>query len=93
MIASSSSFSGLHGLLPPYVETLDEQAVRAYGAYHAYDTDLGRHVCPHAVQDNNEVLYCRLLLDYIQEMMPIVYTPVVTEACRHLNHICRRPRP
>src|SRR5579872_3065587 len=56
---------GLHGLLPPYVETLEEQVGRAYGAYRAYDTDMGRHICLRALQDNNEVLFYRLLLDHI----------------------------
>ena len=83
---------GLHGLLPPYVETLEEQVGRAYGAYRAYDTDMGRHICLRALQDNNEVLFYRLLLDHIEEMMPIVYTPVVAEACRHFSQIYRRPR-
>ncbi len=83
---------GLHGLLPPHVETLDEQVDRAYEAYKAYDNDLGRHICLRALQDNNEVLFYRLLLDHIEEMMPIVYTPVVAEACKHFSHIYRRPR-
>src|SRR5580704_3448011 len=83
---------GLHGLLPPHVETLDEQVDRAYEAYRAYDTDLGRHICLRALQDNNEVLFYRLLLDHVEEMMPIVYTPVVAEACKHFSHIYRRPR-
>ncbi|HML17056.1 MAG TPA: hypothetical protein VK419_08515, partial [Bryobacteraceae bacterium] len=59
---------GLHGLLPPYAETLEEQVGRAYGAYQAYDTDMGRHICLRALQDNNEVLFYRLLLDHIEEM-------------------------
>jgi malate dehydrogenase (oxaloacetate-decarboxylating) len=83
---------GLHGLLPPHVETLEEQVDRAYEAYRAYDNDLGRHICLRALQDNNEVLFYRLLLDHVEEMMPIVYTPVVAEACKHFSHIYRRPR-
>lgn len=83
---------GLHGLLPPHVETLEEQVDRAYEAYRVYDTDLGRHICLRALQDNNEVLFYRLMLDHIEEMMPIVYTPVVAEACKDFSHIYRRPR-
>ncbi len=83
---------GLHGLLPPHVETLDQQVDRAYEAYRAYDTDLGRHVCLRALQDNNEVLFYRLLLDHLEEMTPVVYTPVVAEACKHFSDIYRRPR-
>jgi malate dehydrogenase (oxaloacetate-decarboxylating) len=66
--------------------------LRAYGAYQAYETNLGKHICLRALQDNNEVLFYRLLLDHIEEMTPIVYTPVVAEACRHFSHIYRRPR-
>ena len=68
---------GLHGLLPPHVETLDEQVVRAYDAYQRKHDDLERHIYLRALQDTNEVLFYRLLLDHIEEMTPIVYTPVV----------------
>ena len=83
---------GLHGLLPPQVETLDEQAVRAYGAYQRKDDDLERHIYLRALQDTNEVLFYRLLLDHIEEMTPMVYTPTVALACEQFSHIYRRPR-
>src|SRR6266446_2945823 len=83
---------GLHGLLPPQVESLDEQVVRAYEAYSRKDDDLERHIYLRALQDTNEVLFYRLLLDHIEEMTPIVYTPVVARACQQFSHIYRRPR-
>lgn len=83
---------GLHGLLPPYVETLEEQLVRAYEAYQRKDDDLERHIYLRALQDANEVLFYRLLLEHIEEMTPIVYTPVVGLACEQFSHIYRRPR-
>lgn len=83
---------GLHGLLPPYVETLEEQTVRAYAAFRRKDDDLERHIYLRALQDMNEVLFYRLLLDHIEEMTPIVYTPVVALACQEFSHIYRRPR-
>jgi malate dehydrogenase (oxaloacetate-decarboxylating) len=83
---------GLHGLLPPYVETLEAQVARAYAAYLAYEKPLNRHIYLRQLQDNNEVLFYRLLLDHIAETMPIVYTPTVAEACRHFSQIYRRPR-
>ncbi|MGP0063589.1 MAG: NAD-dependent malic enzyme [Isosphaeraceae bacterium] len=83
---------GLHGLLPPQVESLDQQVVRAYEAYSRKDDDLERHIYLRALQDTNEVLFYRLLLDHIEEMMPIVYTPVVAQACEQFSHIYRRPR-
>jgi len=83
---------GLHGLLPPHVETLQEQVVRAYEAFQRKDDDLERHIYLRSLQDANEVLFYRLLLDHIVEMTPLVYTPVVAQACQRFSHIYRRPR-
>jgi malate dehydrogenase (oxaloacetate-decarboxylating) len=83
---------GLEGLLPPHVETLDEQAVRAYEAYQRKGDDLERHIYLRALQDTNEVLFYRLLLDHIEEMTPMVYTPVVGLACQQFSHIYRKAR-
>jgi malate dehydrogenase (oxaloacetate-decarboxylating) len=83
---------GLDGLLPPVVETIEEQSVRAYKAYLRKHDDLERHIYLRQLQDTNEVLFYRLLLDHIEEMLPIVYTPVVAEACQEFSHIYRRPR-
>ena len=83
---------GLHGLLPPHIETLEEQVVRAYEAYQRKNDDLERHIYLRALQDNNEVLFYRLLLEHIEEMTPIVYTPTVALACEQFSHIYRRPR-
>jgi malate dehydrogenase (oxaloacetate-decarboxylating) len=83
---------GLHGLLPPHAETLDEQVARAYEAFQKKDSDLERHIYLRALQDTNEVLFYRLLLDRIEEMTPLVYTPTVALACEQFSHIYRRPR-
>lgn len=83
---------GLHGLLPPHVETLEAQLIRAYEAYQQKTTDPERHIYLRALQDTNEVLFYRLLQDHIEEMMPIVYTPVVAHGCARFSHIYRRPR-
>ena len=83
---------GLQGLLPPYVETLEEQVARAYEAYQRKDDDLERHIYLRALQDTNEVLFYQLLLCHIEEMTPIVYTPTVALACEQFSHIYRRPR-
>jgi malate dehydrogenase (oxaloacetate-decarboxylating) len=83
---------GLHGLLPPHVERLEEQVVRAYEAYQRKDDDLERHIYLRALQDTDEVLFYRLLLDHIEEMTPMVYTPVVALACQQFSHIYRKPR-
>jgi malate dehydrogenase (oxaloacetate-decarboxylating) len=83
---------GLHGLLPPQVESLDQQVVRAYEAFRRKSDDLERHIYLRALQDTNEVLFYRLLLDHMEEMMPVVYTPVVALGCQEFSHIYRRPR-
>ncbi|MEM7222643.1 MAG: NAD-dependent malic enzyme [Pseudomonadota bacterium] len=82
----------VRGLLPPEVESLDEQAERAYRAYKLKDVDLERHIYLRALQDTNETLFYRLVLDHITEMMPMIYTPVVGEACQKFSEIYRRPR-
>ena len=83
---------GLDGLLPPQIETLDEQVVRAWEAYQRKSDDLERHIYLRALQDTNEVLFYRLLLDHIEETTPMIYTPVVAQACQQFSHIYRRPR-
>jgi malate dehydrogenase (oxaloacetate-decarboxylating) len=83
---------GLQGLLPPHVETLDEQVARAYEAYGRQDDDLARHVFLRDLQDTNEVLFYRLLLDHVVEMLPMVYTPVVGQGCQEFSHIYGQPR-
>jgi malate dehydrogenase (oxaloacetate-decarboxylating) len=83
---------GLRGLLPYAVETLDQQAERAYSAYRDQPNDLAKHVNLRALQDNNETLFYRLLREHVEEILPIVYTPTVGEACQHFSKIYRRPR-
>jgi len=83
---------GLRGLLPPRTEALQEQSLRAYEAFSSKKTDLERHIYLRQLQDSNETLFYRLMLDHIEEMMPIVYTPTVGLACQQFSHIYRRPR-
>lgn len=83
---------GLLGLLPPTVETLEEQVERSYEAYRQKTTDLGRHIFLRNLQDTNETLFYGLLKGHMTEMMPIIYTPVVGEACQQFSEIYRRAR-
>jgi len=83
---------GLHGLLPPHVETLQVQSDRAYAAYRAKDSDLERHIYLRQLQDSNETLFYRLVVDHLVEIMPIIYTPVVGLACQQFSEIYRKPR-
>jgi malate dehydrogenase (oxaloacetate-decarboxylating) len=82
----------LHGLLPPVIETLEQQRVRAYEAYKRKGEDLERHIFLRALQDTNETLFYALLYRHIAEMAPIIYTPVVAQGCINFSHIYRRPR-
>ncbi len=82
----------LHGLLPPQVSTLEQQLERVYENFQAKQTPLEKYVFMASLQDRNETLFFRLCNERIDEMMPIVYTPVVGEACQKFSHIYRRAR-
>ncbi|HSI04786.1 MAG: NAD-dependent malic enzyme [Myxococcota bacterium] len=83
---------GLDGILPPVVSTIEQQADRAYHNIARKNDALERYIGMGALQERNEVLFYRVLLDHIEELMPIVYTPTVGEACRRFSHIFRRAR-
>src|SRR3954453_21276362 len=83
---------GLHGLLPPHVGSIDEQLERRYRDFQQKRTELQQHVYLRDLQDRNEVLFYGLMRDHIAEMMPLIYTPVVGEACEHFSRIYRKPR-
>ncbi|MFT4540724.1 MAG: malate dehydrogenase (oxaloacetate-decarboxylating) [Planctomycetota bacterium] len=83
---------GLHGLLPPHVATIEEQVEHMYQVFCAKKTPLEKHTFLRNIQDENETLFYNLLQSHIEEMTPIVYTPVVGEACQQFGKIYRRPR-
>lgn len=83
---------GLLGLLPVAVKTISEQAAHTYAEFASRRDDLDKHIYLRALQDRNETLFYRLLSDHIEEMLPIVYTPTVGDACRQFSEIYRRPR-
>lgn len=80
---------GLFGLLPESLETLDAQINRCYLAYHSKLTDLGKHINLRALQDRNETLFYATLNKHIEEMLPIIYAPVVGAACQKYHEIYR----
>ncbi|HKW02743.1 MAG TPA: NAD-dependent malic enzyme [Vicinamibacterales bacterium] len=80
---------GLTGLLPPAVQSPDEQLARAYGNYLKAADDVARYVFLAGLQDRNETLFCRLVQDHLEEMVPIIYTPTVGKACEQYSHIYR----
>ena len=83
---------GLLGLLPPHISTVQNQLDRRYENFAEKPTNLEKYIYLVALQDRNETLFYRLLQEHISEMTPIIYTPVVGEACQTYSHNYRRPR-
>jgi len=83
---------GLDGLLPPGIATEEEQRARVYENFRRSPDEVQRYLFLAGLQDRNETLFYRLLLDHIEEMMPIVYTPTVGKVCELYSHLYRRPR-
>lgn len=83
---------GLLGLLPPSVQTPDEQVGRAYGNYLKAGDDVRRYLFLAGLQDRNEHLFSQLVLQHLDEMVPVIYTPTVGKACEQYSHIYRRAR-
>ena len=82
---------GLHGLLPPRVCTMEEQIVRVMENLRRKESPLEKYIFLTALQGRNQTLFYRVLIDYLEELMPIIYTPTVGEACQSYGHIYRQP--
>ncbi|MEW6990901.1 NAD-dependent malic enzyme [Colwelliaceae bacterium 6441] len=82
----------LTGLLPPSYETIEEQVDRCYRQYSSFRTNINKHIYLRAIQDKNETLYCKLVQEHLEEMMPIIYTPTVGDACEQFSDIYRSNR-
>src|SRR4051794_21064920 len=82
----------LHGLLPPHIGTLEEQINRRLRALRDLPTDLDRYALVRELQDTNETLHYALLVEHIEELLPIVYTPTVGLGCQNFSRLFRKPR-
>ena len=83
---------GLRGLLPPHVQTMAEQVQRVMNNFRNKSSDIERYIQLAGLQDRNETLFYRVVMDHLEEMMPIIYTPTVGKACQEFGHIFRRSR-
>jgi malate dehydrogenase (oxaloacetate-decarboxylating)(NADP+) len=89
--AESRLALGLHGLLPPAVETLEQQMARAMDNVRRQATPLDRHLYLRAVHARNETLYYRTVLDHLEETLPLIYTPTVGQACQEFSRCFQSP--
>jgi malate dehydrogenase (oxaloacetate-decarboxylating) len=83
---------GLEGLLPHAVSTIEQQGRRAYANIARKQDALEKFIGLAALQDRNEHLFYRVLVDHVEELLPIIYTPTVGRACQEFSHIFRRAR-
>ena len=74
------------------IESIQEQAERAYKQFSGFESAMDKHVYLRNIQDTNETLFYRLVGDHLEEMMPIIYTPTVGAACQQFSNIYRRAR-
>lgn len=82
----------LHGLIPNNIENIEEQTQRSYQQYLSFGSDMNKHIYLRNIQDTNETLFYNLLSQHLDEMLPIIYTPTVGEACQRFSDIYRRHR-
>jgi malate dehydrogenase (oxaloacetate-decarboxylating) len=82
----------LHGLLPPHIGTLDDQRARRKRALDNEPSAFGKYTLMRDLQDSDETLFYSLIAHYVEELLPVVYTPAVGEGCQRFSEIWRKPR-
>ena len=82
----------LHGLLPPTIGSLEEQVSRRLQVLRSFATDVERYAFLRDLQDTNETLFFALLVQNLEEMLPVVYTPTVGAGCQQFSRLFRKPR-
>ncbi|MBL0939485.1 MAG: NAD-dependent malic enzyme [Gemmatimonadaceae bacterium] len=83
---------GLRGLLPPRVMTQDDQLARILPGVRSRPTMIDQYSYLVALYDRNVTLFYRLVMDHLEELMPVLYTPTVGQACEEFGRIFRRNR-
>jgi malate dehydrogenase (oxaloacetate-decarboxylating)(NADP+) len=83
---------GLRGLLPPHVQTQEEQVARFLVNMRRLSDPLDKFIALNGLHDRNEGLFFRVVCDHLDEIMPLIYTPTVGLACQRFGHIFQRHR-
>lgn len=83
---------GLRGLLPYDVANISKQKERALENIRCKTNDIEKYIFLNALLERNQRLFYRIMIDHMEEVMPLVYTPTVGEACKAFAHIFRRPQ-
>src|SRR6187431_294288 len=83
---------GLEGLLPHTVTTQPQLVARAMQSLRSAPRDIDKYMALSSLQERNEHLFYRMVIDHLDEIMPLIYTPTVGEACREFSHITREPK-
>lgn len=82
----------LRGLLPYQVTNIRLQQQRVLENLHKKTSNIEKYIFLNNLLERNQRLFYRMLIDHIEEIMPLVYTPTVGEACREFAHIFRKPQ-
>ena len=82
----------LHGILPPHIGALEEQATRRLNVLNTFTADIQRYAFLRDLQDTNETLFYSALTSHLERILPLVYTPTVGEGCQRFSEIWRKPR-
>lgn len=83
---------GLQGLLPYAVASQEQLVERIMEALRRESRDIDRYMLLSSQQERNERLFYRTAMDHIEEIMPLIYTPTVGQACKEFSHIAREPK-
>ncbi|KAJ5479858.1 hypothetical protein N7530_005367 [Penicillium desertorum] len=81
----------LHSLLPPNIQTLNEQVQRAYQQYQSRPDDLAKNTFLASMKAQNEVLYYKLVQTHLMEMFSVIYTPTEGDAIQNYSRLFRKP--
>lgn len=82
----------LRGLLPPKIVSADIQLDRTLKNLRRKENNIEKYIFLTALQARNERLFYKLVINHIEEIMPLIYTPTVGQACKEYAHLFRRPR-